>query len=219
MKQRVISCFDCWFQWRRLWGWNFKELLRNKLRLTWGWAEVLSMAHIGQILNRFLAWPELFSLSLLWISLVTANELEEAFLWPIAFSHLCCDTQTRISLHRGARPEVSLRWQDLRLNTCTIVHLYTEWRKIPPGCSNITVLTLIKCYVKFAFLCVFCIVKLWRNMRWKELSLPLHGLNNYIDTKVFVCFPSKWPTAVLSRISLPSSWPYFACYFVGWVRL
>ncbi len=24
-------------------GWNFKELLRNKLRFTWGWAEVLSM--------------------------------------------------------------------------------------------------------------------------------------------------------------------------------
>ncbi len=28
-----------------LWPWNFKELLRNKLRFTWGWAEVLSMGH------------------------------------------------------------------------------------------------------------------------------------------------------------------------------
>ncbi len=45
-------------------GLNFKELLHNKLRFTWGWAEVLSMAHIVHILNR-LAWLELFSLSLL----------------------------------------------------------------------------------------------------------------------------------------------------------
>ncbi len=27
---------------------------------------------------------------------------EEAFFWPIAFSHLCCDTQTRTRLHRRA---------------------------------------------------------------------------------------------------------------------
>jgi hypothetical protein len=46
------------------WGWNFKELLRNKLRFTWGWAEVLSMDHIVQILN-LAAWPDVISKSLL----------------------------------------------------------------------------------------------------------------------------------------------------------
>ncbi len=46
------------------WGWNFKELLRNKLRFTWGWAEVLSVDHIVQILN-WAALPEVFSRSLL----------------------------------------------------------------------------------------------------------------------------------------------------------
>ncbi len=39
---------------------NFKELLRNKLRFTWGGAEVLPMAPIFQILN-WASWPELFS--------------------------------------------------------------------------------------------------------------------------------------------------------------
>jgi len=39
--------------------WNFKELLFNKLRFTWGWADVLSMDHIVQILN-WAAWPEVF---------------------------------------------------------------------------------------------------------------------------------------------------------------
>ncbi len=32
-------------------GCNFKEFLRNKLRFSWDWAEVLSMYHIVQILN------------------------------------------------------------------------------------------------------------------------------------------------------------------------
>ncbi len=36
----------------------------SKLRFTWGWAEVFSMAHIVQILN-WAAWSELFSMSLL----------------------------------------------------------------------------------------------------------------------------------------------------------
>jgi hypothetical protein len=67
------------------WGWNFKELLRNKLRFPWDWAEVLSMAHIVQILN--------------WVG------------WPALFSIMCT--------HRWARPKVSLRWQNLRLNTRT----------------------------------------------------------------------------------------------------
>ncbi len=39
---------------------RLKELLRNKLRFTWGWAEVLFMAHIVRILN-WVAWLELYS--------------------------------------------------------------------------------------------------------------------------------------------------------------
>ncbi len=39
---------QCGSQTNGSWGWNFIELLRNKLKLrcTWGWAEVPSMAHI-----------------------------------------------------------------------------------------------------------------------------------------------------------------------------
>jgi hypothetical protein len=47
----------------------FKEILRNRLRLTWGLPEVLSMAPIVQILNRWVC-PELLSLSLLRIYLL-----------------------------------------------------------------------------------------------------------------------------------------------------
>jgi hypothetical protein len=103
-------------------GWNFEELLRSAqqtqvdLRLRWGSVHV----HV-QILN-WLAWPELFSLPLLCVSLVMANEWGGAFFWPIAFSHLCCacDTQMRKRLRRGARPKVSLRSQDVRLKSMYI---------------------------------------------------------------------------------------------------
>jgi len=44
--------------------WNFKELLRKKLRFTWGWAEIKYIDNILQILN-WVGWPELFSPSLL----------------------------------------------------------------------------------------------------------------------------------------------------------
>ncbi len=71
-------------------GWNFKEFLHNKLRFTWGWADVLSMAYIVQILI-WMAWPEFLSIC--------------------PFSLLC-----EYNIHRGARPKVSLRWQDLRIN-------------------------------------------------------------------------------------------------------
>ncbi len=97
-------------------GWNFEVLLGNKRRFTWGWAEVLFMDHSVQIQYwTRLAWPELFSLQLLCVFLVIANEWEGAFFWPIAFSHLCWDTQTRMRLHGWARPKVSLR-----LNTVTV---------------------------------------------------------------------------------------------------
>ncbi len=78
-----------------------KESLRNNLSFTWGWAEVLSIAHIVQILN-WVAWPELFSLSLLCV------------------------------MHRGARPQVSLRWQDPRSNSASAnsikyIYLHYTW--------------------------------------------------------------------------------------------
>jgi hypothetical protein len=109
-------------------GWNFKGLLRNQLSLTRGWPEVPSMALIIQVLNMW-AWPELFSLSQLCITLVMANEWEWAFFWPIEFSHLCCDTHTRMRLHRGARPN--------GLPQVTGVgpqfkYTYTKCLKIPP---------------------------------------------------------------------------------------
>ncbi len=69
----------------------FKEILRNSLRLTWGWPEVFSMTPFVKILNRW-AWPELFSLTLLRVFLDKNNEWEEAFFLLIAFSDLCCDT-------------------------------------------------------------------------------------------------------------------------------
>ncbi len=78
-------------------GWNFKNLLRNKLRLTWGWAEVLSIAHIVQIFNR-LAWPELSSLSLM------VNDGGGAFFSPV--------------IHRVQGRSLRSPWrQNLRLNT------------------------------------------------------------------------------------------------------
>jgi hypothetical protein len=68
---------------------NFKELLRNKLRFTWGWAVVLSRAHI--LLRKYrTGWPDL------------------SFL----FVPVMC-------MVRGARSKVSLGWQDLRINTAT----------------------------------------------------------------------------------------------------
>ncbi len=41
------------------------ELQSNTLRFTCGWAKVLTMDHIVQILS-WLAWPPVFSMSLLW---------------------------------------------------------------------------------------------------------------------------------------------------------
>jgi hypothetical protein len=40
-------------------GWIFEELLGNKLRFTWGWAEVLSMAFVVK-LSIWMASPDLF---------------------------------------------------------------------------------------------------------------------------------------------------------------
>ncbi len=51
----------------------FKKILRHRLRLTWGLHEVLAMATVVQILNRWVC-PELFTQSLLCISLEKTND-------------------------------------------------------------------------------------------------------------------------------------------------
>ncbi len=77
--------------WAHLSGRIFKENLRNRLSLTSGCPEVLSMVPFLQILNRWV-WPNLFLVSLWRVSLVKTNQWQEAFFWPIAVSDLCCNT-------------------------------------------------------------------------------------------------------------------------------
>jgi hypothetical protein len=83
-------------------GWNFKALLRKRVRVTWGWAKVLSTAHIVQICNQVGLTRALLSVQLC-VSQVRGNEWG-ALGWPIEFSQLHCDKQTRMRLHRGALP-------------------------------------------------------------------------------------------------------------------
>ncbi len=82
----------------------FKDKLHNKPGLTWAWPAVLHMASLIQILNRKV-WPK-------HVSLVTADEWEEAFFWPIAVSNLCCETQRLKRLTRGGRPKGRL-WSNV----------------------------------------------------------------------------------------------------------
>jgi hypothetical protein len=55
------------------------------------------MAPNVQKLNSW-ALPELFSLSLLRVTLLKANKCKEAFFWPIADSRLFWDTHRRMRL-------------------------------------------------------------------------------------------------------------------------
>ncbi len=73
-------------------GWNITKLLDKKLRLTWGWAEVLSLDPM--LFKYWTGWPDLGS-----------------SLYMSLFFVYC--------MHKGARPKVSLKRQDLRLNTRT----------------------------------------------------------------------------------------------------
>ncbi len=81
-------------------GWNFKELLRNKLRFTWGGAE-LSMAYTGKY---WTWWPDLSLLSVPIMNLYSDGKWKskgrDAFFWPIAFSHLYDRTLGQIHIHR-----------------------------------------------------------------------------------------------------------------------
>ncbi len=65
-------------------AWILEELLRNKLSLTWGWAEVFRPP-IGH-------WSDLSSLK--W---------EDAFFWRIAFSHLCVGAGIWKKTYSGSR--------------------------------------------------------------------------------------------------------------------
>ncbi len=62
-----------------------------------------------------MAWPEVFSLSLLYVYLEWWPMLYEgAFFWPIAFSHLCCDTQTRLMVGSKVREIMYMYYIDKR---------------------------------------------------------------------------------------------------------
>jgi hypothetical protein len=100
---------------------------RNKLRFTWGWAEVLSMAqpYCSNVEQVGLTWA-LLSVPIMCISGDDSDgqriEGELYIFWPIAFSHLQKWNETA---KRGARPKDSLRWQELRSNT-VLVHRLTK---------------------------------------------------------------------------------------------
>ena len=78
------------------------------------------MAPIVQILNKRV-WPGLFSLSLLRVSLVMANEWEDTFFWPIAVSYLCCDIHTRLRQCREGAPS---GWGGI---FCRFMWMYLTW--------------------------------------------------------------------------------------------
>ncbi len=91
----------------------FKELLRNRLRLTCGWPYVLSMATIVQILNR-------------WACSETI-EVRGSLFWPIAVSDRSCDKQRRMRLNRGGQPDAKAPVKGPQVQCIGIKEL-----KIPP---------------------------------------------------------------------------------------
>ncbi len=73
----LILTFSSWlnkFQSRLHSSYILKEILRNKLTLTWGRAEVLPRAPFVKIMNRWV-WPDLFSLSSTSVSLANGWEI------------------------------------------------------------------------------------------------------------------------------------------------
>ncbi len=73
-----------------------------------GWPEV--ELRFCPLFNYWTGWSDLSPFlcpynTVLCVSQVMANEWRGAFLWPLAFSHLCCGTQRRMGLHRGAWPK------------------------------------------------------------------------------------------------------------------
>jgi hypothetical protein len=78
-------------------AWIFKVLLCNKISMTRGWAEVLSNADDGQILNRW-AWSELYSPSHISSE---GQWMNGSFLLTNSFQPSVCETQTRMKQRRG----------------------------------------------------------------------------------------------------------------------
>jgi hypothetical protein len=113
-------------------GWDFTELLRNKLRFTWGWAEVLSMAHLVQI-RYGTGWPDLSSSLCLHYehlysdgqrirgSFFLANSIQPPMLWYTDENETACKEG------RGLRPASGNRISGLgtqKPKTSTFVRLY-----------------------------------------------------------------------------------------------
>ncbi len=91
---------------------------------SWPWPEVdLRFGPWHLLFKYWIGRPDLSSslcsqYSTVCVSLVMANEWEEAFFWLIAFNHMCKDTQIRMhckTVKGGRRPKVRLMSKDLRL--------------------------------------------------------------------------------------------------------
>ncbi len=93
---------------------------QSDLRLSWGSFHGSYCSNIEQVV---LTWALLFVI----IMCISSNcqQMRGAFFWPIAFTHLCCDTQTRMRLQRGGsaegQPQVTRPY---------VRYTYTEWKKI-----------------------------------------------------------------------------------------
>ncbi len=60
-------------------GWNFKAVQHNKVRFTWGWADIMSMDQIFEPIRCISS---------------DGQKWGGVFFWPITFSHQCCDWYT-----------------------------------------------------------------------------------------------------------------------------
>ncbi len=109
-----------------VWGWNFfKELLRDKLSLTWGWAEVeLRFCPWLLLFNYRTGGPEVISSLCLMCICRAGQRMRGPFFLPIAIGHLGWDPQIRMRLHKETRSKVSLRSQ------LQVKYSYTIWLKI-----------------------------------------------------------------------------------------
>jgi hypothetical protein len=89
----VLCSHSVWKFIHRNRGRIFKELLCNKLRLSWGsfHGSYFSNIKLFRLTCALLSVP--IYMCFKWWSTNQGG----AFFWPIAFSHLCCDTQDRTS--------------------------------------------------------------------------------------------------------------------------
>jgi hypothetical protein len=123
------------------WAWIFKaQQAKIDLRLSWGSVNGSYCSNIEQVG-------------------LMGNEWEEACSWPIAFSRLCCEKQTRTRQWRGGQPKVRLRSKHLRLcsSVRTPTQNYERSLKFSLGtCAALyTVSTLSVIYSQQYVLCTF----------------------------------------------------------------